>query len=405
MIKAVLLDMDDTLLLTDTDLYVRRYMGLLSQEAAQQFPDLKLTAQQIALAVRDSVRGSVANFDPTRSNLDIQGEIFHELTGIDAQTWYRFVDNFHQESHESLREIVRPIPNARPLIERLRQMGLAVVIATNPIFTRSAIYRRLAWAGVDDLDFAFVSSSENVHFTKPNAQFYEEILARVGVEADEAIMVGDGIGNDIIPARQVGMNTFWIDLGLPTDGTTVPSDAAGSLADFEAYVAAGSLNRLQPLPRTSEQLHARLMGNVGAIFGLADTMKPQFWNMRPDPNEWSPLEIAYHLRESERTVQRPRLQRIAAEDNPFISPPRTPFAPASLDLSGEDGYAILQEFWNERCKTLNFIYELPTEAWTRPARHSVFGPTTLLEMAHFTARHDHLHITQFCQTIGRCNET
>lgn len=403
MIKAVLLDMDDTLLLTDTDLYVQRYMGLLSQEAAQQFPDL--TVQQIGLAIRDSVRASVGNFDPTRSNIDIQGEIFQQRTGIDPQTWYAFADAFHQGNHESLHEIVRPLPLARPLIERLRQMGLAVVIATNPIFTRAAIYRRLAWAGVDDLDFAFVSSSENVHFTKPNPQYYEEILARVGVEPDEAIMVGDGVANDIIPARQVGMNTFWIDLGLPTTNEViVPSDAAGSLADFEAYVAAGSLNRLQPLARTSEQLYPRLMGNVGALFGLADTLKPQFWNMRPDPNEWSPLEIAYHLRESERSVQRPRLQRIAAEDNPFISPPRTPFAPGSLDLGNEDGYTILREFWQERCKTLNFIYELPAEAWSRPARHSVFGPTTLLEMAHFTARHDHLHITQFCQTIGKCSE-
>ena len=56
----------------------------------------------------------------------------------------------------------------------------------------------------------------------------------------------------------------------------------------------------------------------------------------------------------------------------------------------------------ERQRTVDFLAALPAETWDRPARHSIFGPTTLLEVANFTATHDRLHLQQICQTIGRC---
>ena len=144
-----------------------------------------------------------------------------------------------------------------------------------------------------------------------------------------------------------------------------------------------------------------MLGNVGALFGLVATIKPEQWRMRPDPQEWSPLELMCHLRDSERSIQRPRLQRIAHEADPFIGQPPTP-GPNERDLSGEDGYTALRQFWDERCITLEFIITLKADDWQRPARHSIFGPTTLLEMAHFTARHDQLHITQLAETLSRC---
>ena len=53
---------------------------------------------------------------------------------------------------------------------------------------------------------------------------------------------------------------------------------------------------------------------------------------------------------------------------------------------------------------IEFISVLPANAWNRPARHSIFGPTNLLEMAHFSARHVHLHTNQLKQTIERCQQ-
>jgi hypothetical protein len=63
---------------------------------------------------------------------------------------------------------------------------------------------------------------------------------------------------------------------------------------------------------------------------------------------------------------------------------------------------VALEFADERERTLAFLAALPPQAWERPARHYIFGPTTLLEMANFVSQHDRMHIAQLCQTIGKC---
>jgi hypothetical protein len=105
--------------------------------------------------------------------------------------------------------------------------------------------------------------------------------------------------------------------------------------------------------------------------------------------------------ESERDVQGPRLKQIADTDNPFLSQPKEPPRPA-VRLCPENPWQVAQVFADERQQTIAYLAALPDNAWNRPARHYIFGPTTLLEMANFTAQHDRLHIVQLCQTVEKC---
>jgi HAD superfamily hydrolase (TIGR01662 family) len=399
MIKAVLLDMDETLYTIDTDEFVRQYIDRVVAYSAEAFP--AVSREALNEGVRASVRAIVDVIDPTATNADRALMAFSRRTGIEAEAWLEAQTAFHAGAYHELRVLASQNAAARPLVQRLLDMGLAVVVATNPIFTEQAIMTRLAWAGLADINVALVTHSGNMHFAKPQPHYYEEILARVGVEPDETIMVGDHAQMDMHGAHRAGLNTFWVESG---NGGEPPAaiDGRGTLADFAARVADRWLGTLAPVPRTAAQVKPRMIGNIGAIYGLVDTIKPNYWHMRPDPEEWSPLEILVHLRDSERNVQRSRLQRIATEDNPFISPPRTPPGPGGIDLTDEVGQVALRQLWEERCTTVTYLDGLHDEQWSRPARHSIFGPTSLLEMAHFTTRHDHLHITQLCQTVGRC---
>lgn len=45
---------------------------------------------------------------------------------------------------------------------------------------------------------------------KPDPSFFRLALARVGVLAAEAAMIGDSLGNDIAPAKQIGLTTVWL---------------------------------------------------------------------------------------------------------------------------------------------------------------------------------------------------
>lgn len=55
--------------------------------------------------------------------------------------------------------------------------------------------------------FEFVGLSEEVWLFKPDTRLYQLILQRIGVEAEDAMMVGDRLDNDIFPCNRLRMTT------------------------------------------------------------------------------------------------------------------------------------------------------------------------------------------------------
>ncbi|MCC6975309.1 MAG: HAD-IA family hydrolase [Anaerolineae bacterium] len=408
MIKAVLFDLDDTLLRLSPQ-FLPTYMTGVGQAVAALSTKNPVTPEKVSEAMRTAVRAMVENLDPTRINREVFNECLAIQFDLPPSTVKAAFDQFHGGAYLDMQALIQPLPGASALLKRLLDSGYIVVVATNPYFPLRQIQLRMEWAGIDPgLPLAPVTHSEESHFTKPNPHYYEEILARIGVESDEAIMVGDIFANDITPAVKVGMYTFWIDERGEQPDPGVRIQGRGTLSDFIALVEDGWLERLKQTvlpPLTEAHIPPRMIGDTGALIALVESASPAFWHKFPLPGEWSPLEVLCHLRDSEALVQRPRLERIVQEHNPFLEPPPPPPGPGERDLSGEDALRAAQTFWVERQRTLAFLGALPLEAWTKPARHSIFGPTNLLEMALFTTRHDRLHISQLCQTLGRCKES
>ena len=55
--------------------------------------------------------------------------------------------------------------------------------------------------------------SEDIGKAKPDPGFFNYILQKLGVKNYEAIMIGDRLDNDIIPAKKLGMMTILVKLG------------------------------------------------------------------------------------------------------------------------------------------------------------------------------------------------
>lgn len=399
MIKAVLLDLDDTLLGNPTEQFVKSYLGMLSQSLGESFPPEVMQGLMLA------TRAVAHKRDPLRTNEEAFYETLAPCLPTDRDGFDVPVAEFYRSVFPGLRPLTTQRPFVRGMVEWLIGEGYQVVVATNPFFPRVAIAQRLEWAGlpIDVIPFALVTTLENMHFCKPRPEYYEEILARIGVQADEAIMIGDDWENDIAPAWAVGLNTFWAPtVSEPVVVPPVAPDGMGTLEDFARLIRDdGWLRSLAPRPLTPDQIAPRLTGNVAAILGAARDVPAEVWHMRPDADEWSPVEVLCHLEESERLVQRARLGTIAREANPFLADPNPPPGPATRTCP-PNGWPVALAFAAERQITLDFLAALPADAWDRPARHSIFGPTTLLEMANFTAQHDRLHLTQLCQTVQKC---
>jgi HAD superfamily hydrolase (TIGR01549 family) len=398
MIKAVLLDLDDTLLGNPTQQFVERYVGLLNQHIIES-----LGLDEIARPLLMSTREVVTSLDPLSTNEQVFYDSLTPYLTVERESFDKAVEVFYREVYPSLRTYTEMRESARPLVEWLIEHGYKVAVATNPFFPRTAIQQRLDWAGLSGIPFNLVTTLEEVHFSKPHPHYYEEVLARLGVQADEAVMVGDDWSNDIVPAWKAGLNTFWLcDKAKPGDLHPVQPDGFGSFEEFVLLVQDRDwLETLVPRPHVPDQIAPRLLGNLAALLGIASHVPAPYWHTYPIENEWAPIEVVCHLRDSETTVQRPRLETILREDNPFLSQPPTPPGPTE-QVCPECGWKVSLEFADERLKTVEFLDSLDADAWDRPARHSIFGPTNFLEMANFTAQHDRLHISQLCETVRQC---
>lgn len=394
MIKAFLLDLDNTLLKNPDRTFALEYLRLADDFFMQhwQTPDFS------QLLVK-SVKAMSAVRDMRQTNTGLHVDIVMKSTQRTIDDITGGLSAFYTEAYHKLKSFTAPLKSATDLVNYLNASDYAVVIATNPLYPAEAIQQRLTWAGLpSDFDhYTFVTHADNMHFAKPDMAYYAEILARVGIEPDEAMMVGDSYRNDIEPAHRLGIHTFHV-----TPSANGHTHGDGTLTDFYRKITETNwLNSLLPKPLIPDHIEPQLRGNMGALYGLLDQVKPDFWDQHPDPNEWSIIQIVCHLLESEEQVQRPRLQQILHESNPFLANPKTPPGPKTAPCD-TDGMRVADRLLEERRTTINFLHTLSEDDWQRPARHSIFGPTTLLEMAHFTAQHDRLHLNQLCQTMGNC---
>lgn len=385
MIKAVLLDLDNTLLHNPDKAFASAFLHHFQAHFTQ------------ALGLADAgqrFRSAIKNLSqPARHGLVFNTDlIVAEIargTALSNESIATTLRDFYETTYLQVQGCIQPVAGAAAFIRRLQADGYAVVIATNPLYSLDAVKKRMEWAQLplEDHLYAFITSADTSHFCKPDPAYYAEILGRVGVEPDEAIMIGDSTRNDIEPARLLGLQTVAITAERPLSHLITHFDEL-----MEAPISALDLKPHMIAPQ--------LRGNIGALFGFLSQVQAGYWHQRPDRNEWSILQVLCHLLTAETQTERPRLQRIAREDNPFIAAPPPPGP--DIPICDEDGMRVAQNFAQEREKTLQFIASLPDLAWSRKARHSIFGLTTLLEMAHFSAQHDRLHLNQLCQTIGRC---
>lgn len=85
--------------------------------------------------------------------------------------------------------------------------------------------------------FKVIASSGELGISKPQQEIFLWALEQANCQAKEAIMVGDRLDNDIVPAARLGMKTVWVTQGSftvsdPRNYHVRPSYTVPSLADI-----------------------------------------------------------------------------------------------------------------------------------------------------------------------------
>ena len=201
-IKAVLFDLDGTLLPMDLDAFLRAYFGLLIKTVAPRGYEPKKLEKAIMLGTQ-----SMLENNGERTNEAAFWKTFTDIFGGAPESHASAFDSFYLEVFDKVRSSCAYTPAAKETVELLRAGGIRTILATNPVFPKIATEKRMAWAGLYPGDFEYYTTYENSSFCKPSLDYYREILARLSLNAEDCLMVGNDVDDDMV-AEKLGMKVF-----------------------------------------------------------------------------------------------------------------------------------------------------------------------------------------------------
>ena len=194
--------MDGTLLPMNQEKFTKGYFGLLVKKMERYGYD----AKHLVDAVWQGTAVMVKN-DGKKSNEEVFWEKFFEICGEKTISDKQYFDEFYEKDFYGAKAFCGFTFKAAETVKKIKTMGLSVVLATNPIFPKTATESRIYWAGLDPSDFELITTYENTGYCKPNPEYYLNIAERLGLEPEECLMVGNDVTEDMI-ASKVGINVF-----------------------------------------------------------------------------------------------------------------------------------------------------------------------------------------------------
>ena len=225
-LKAILFDLDGTLIDVDLKRFVPEYLKLLASTVSHLVRQSKFISKLLIASE------AVNKNDGSKTNEEVFETTFFPSIGYTREEINPLFDKFYEDDFSKLRQYTRQKPAARRVMEYVFKKGYIVVIATTPLLPETAMRQRLQWAGVADFQYRLITTIENSSSNKPNLSYYQSILDYIDIPAEECLMVGDE-AKDMVAAN-LGIKTYLV----KSDNTEMTPDIPepnyqGTLADLE----------------------------------------------------------------------------------------------------------------------------------------------------------------------------
>jgi len=399
MTLTLLLDLDDTLLDFSMDDFVPDYFQALGIALGKH-----VSAEKMLKYLSQGTQAMMQADSPEYPLSETFGREFYPNLGVERNKLDLEIAHFYDEVFPTLSYHSKVRPESVDLVEWAFAQGYRVVIATNPLFPKQAIYHRLRWANLppEKYPFDLITSYESFHFSKPNPAYLAEVLGRLGWPEGPTLMVGNDPRNDLLAAQGLGLPMFWItDANAPLPDGVNSVAGRGSIGDLRPWLESVDQKTLIPKYQTQSAIAATLKSTPAVLKEVLSALNEEEWKRSPFIEEWSIVEIISHIRDVEREVNLPRIQTFLSDENPFIAAGDTDAWAVERSYAQQDGNATLREYLTARMETLSALRALKEEDWLRPGRHAIFGPITLEEQLGFMAEHDRVHIRQIFEIIRK----
>ena len=201
-LKAVLFDLDGTLLPIDQDVFIKAYFkGITAKLAPYGYKP-----EELVNAIWQGTGAMIKN-DGSRTNEEAFWGVMVKIFGEKCLEDTTYFDKFYEENFDELKAVCGYNPKSAEVIDMLKNADIRRILATNPVFPSIATEKRTTFAGLKPTDFEFITSYENIGFAKPNPGYYNEILRRADLKAEDCLMVGNDVSDDMV-AEKLGMKVF-----------------------------------------------------------------------------------------------------------------------------------------------------------------------------------------------------
>ena len=207
MLKAVVFDMDETLLSINLNAFILRYF----KDVSSMLADIGRRSRGGTMArlgtILVDLNANRRSGTDNRTNLEFYQEEVERRCGI------RLSDPLIYEAFTYYDREVLPYKNDD-------------VINAHASFPQGAIECRMGWGDLADAPFELVTHMGNTTRCKPDATYYLEQLQVMGLEPHEVLMVGNDPKRDF-PSPDCGIQTAFVGQGKPSRATW-----RGTMEDF-----------------------------------------------------------------------------------------------------------------------------------------------------------------------------
>ena len=155
-ITTVLFDLDGTLIPFDQKEFIESYLYLIAKKFVPRGYDKDILIK----ALWDGTGNMIKN-DGKVMNRDIFKSTFTELMEKEYDEMEGDFMEFYEKEFDDVKETLQEEVDRAEFIKTIKDKGLKVVLATNPIFPKAAIKTRLNWIGLSVDDFDYITTFEN----------------------------------------------------------------------------------------------------------------------------------------------------------------------------------------------------------------------------------------------------
>ena len=232
MIRAILFDLDGTLLPMDQDEFMAVYFPYLTAKMEKYGYEPKKLADTLWKGTYQMMSN-----DGSATNEEVFWKYFCSVYGEESRKDEPIFREFYGNEFCYAKKVCKEQPLAKEIVSYLKSKGISVILATNPMFPRIATDLRTQWAGFDPKDFDMITAYEDFNYGKPNPEYFAEILRRTGLKADECLMVGNDMSEDYDAATKVGIRTYIVtDYLIDRKNRGLDGVEHGTCTDMVAFV-------------------------------------------------------------------------------------------------------------------------------------------------------------------------